>query len=84
MAKLPKVRVVRSQKREGLIRARLIGYREAKGEVLTYLDSHCECTKGEIFIHCKLLSLAYYSKRNCLFVFLMTQVTYSKWLDKKV
>lgn len=43
--KLPNVRVIRSQKREGLIRARLLGYREAKGEVLTYLDSHCECTE---------------------------------------
>lgn len=42
---LPKVRIVRSEKREGLIRARLIGYRAAKGEVLTYLDSHCECIK---------------------------------------
>ena len=45
---LPKVNIVRLKKREGLIRARLEGAKVAKGEVLTFLDAHCECTLGWI------------------------------------
>lgn len=42
----PKLKVLRSPQREGLIRARLRGAAHAVGQVLTYLDSHCECTEG--------------------------------------
>lgn len=42
MVRFPKVRILRTKKREGLIRTRLLGAGLAKGEVITFLDSHCE------------------------------------------
>ncbi|XP_043286848.1 N-acetylgalactosaminyltransferase 7 isoform X2 [Venturia canescens] len=37
-----KVRILRNHERQGLIRTRSRGAREAKGEVIVFLDAHCE------------------------------------------
>ncbi|XP_074536684.1 polypeptide N-acetylgalactosaminyltransferase 6-like [Halichoeres trimaculatus] len=44
--KLKIVRVLRQKEWKGLTPARLLGAKYAKGEVLTFLDSHCECFPG--------------------------------------
>ena len=45
---LSKVRLFRSPKRVGLTQARLIGADNAVGDVMIFLDSHCEATDGWI------------------------------------
>ncbi|KAJ8721939.1 hypothetical protein PYW08_004341 [Mythimna loreyi] len=42
----PKVKLIRAERREGIIRARLLPIKYVTTPVIFYLDSHCECTKG--------------------------------------
>ncbi|XP_062904164.1 polypeptide N-acetylgalactosaminyltransferase 6-like [Mobula hypostoma] len=46
MENLPLVKVLRNSARKGLVSARLLGSSVATGEVLAFLDSHCECFEG--------------------------------------
>lgn len=40
------VKVVRNQKREGLIRARIEGWKAATGQITGFFDAHVEFTAG--------------------------------------
>lgn len=42
LTKLNKTRIIRLKKREGLVRTRLAGAREAKADILIFFDSHVE------------------------------------------
>lgn len=46
MSRYSRVKIIREKERVGLIRARLSGARHVTAQVITYLDSHCECTTG--------------------------------------
>lgn len=47
VAELPvPVKVLRQTVRQGIVPARLVGAENAKGDVLTFLDAHCECSEG--------------------------------------
>jgi glycosyltransferase involved in cell wall biosynthesis len=38
-----KVKLYRTEKREGLVQARVIGAEKGTGDVIVVLDAHCEC-----------------------------------------
>ncbi|XKL63474.1 hypothetical protein PGB90_005838 [Kerria lacca] len=47
VASLPvTIKILRTGKRSGLIRARLLGAKHVTGQMITFLDAHCECTEG--------------------------------------
>ena len=45
---LPKTKLIRNTKREGLIRSRMIGAEASVSPVVVFLDAHTECNEGWI------------------------------------
>nr|XP_004661378.2 polypeptide N-acetylgalactosaminyltransferase 15 [Jaculus jaculus] len=46
VARLETVKLLRSNKKLGTIRARMLGATRATGDVLVFMDAHCECHPG--------------------------------------
>lgn len=46
LADMPLVKLFRNEERQGVAKSRDRGATEARGEVLTFMDSHCEVTDG--------------------------------------
>jgi len=55
LALLPIVRLVRIQNQAGVVQARQQGAALAEADVLVFLDSHCECTIGNVGQQCFLM-----------------------------
>ncbi|NXY91068.1 GLT15 acetylgalactosaminyltransferase, partial [Alcedo cyanopectus] len=46
ISRLAGVKLIRSTRRLGVIRGRMLGAARAAGDVLVFMDSHCECQQG--------------------------------------
>lgn len=57
------VKVVRSKERGGLIKARMVGAAVATGDVIIFLDAHCETNTGWLVSrHTKIVYIKYEKK----------------------
>ncbi|XP_060104710.1 polypeptide N-acetylgalactosaminyltransferase 15 [Heteronotia binoei] len=46
ISKLAGVKLIRSNKRLGVVQGRMLGAARATGDVVVFMDSHCECLRG--------------------------------------
>ncbi|XP_071110520.1 polypeptide N-acetylgalactosaminyltransferase 5-like [Haliotis cracherodii] len=46
VSRFSKVQIVRAESRQGLIRARMMGFEQSTAPVAVFMDAHCECFPG--------------------------------------
>lgn len=71
------VKILRMEQRSGLIRARLRGAAATKGQVITFLDAHCECTIGWLEpLLARIKEERWDSKNDSIFLFMCSSSSY--------
>jgi polypeptide N-acetylgalactosaminyltransferase len=70
------IRLHKTEKREGLVQARTIGAKLAKGEVIVILDAHCECVVNWLPPLLARIKANRYTLSSCCFFYLLLKLKF--------